>query len=364
MSGWYLLAAIPVFGLLVLGHEFGHFITAKWAGIRVEEFGIGFPPRMFGIKRGETIYSINWLPIGGFVRMPGENGEMTDESGTYDPHSFAAKPASKRAIVLLAGVTMNIIIAFLLFGAAEISASVSGVPAAVIGTVEANSPAAAAGLESGDKLVSVNGTPVTYWSDVTGVLAPIENSLPANATTFSVTVVYYAPGASTPTTQTIQARAHPGANQGAIGITAGTALAYPPVTQAPGQALNDMARVTTLTVGGIGQIISGQLPWNKAVSGPVGIVKVTGQAASEVPQVGFYPIFFLTAYLSMSLAFVNILPIPALDGGRLLFVVIEVLRRGKRLSAEREMAINAIGMVLLLTLMVIVTFNDVSSLFH
>src|SRR5690348_18508793 len=107
MNNWFLLAAIPVFGLCVLVHEFGHFITAKWAGIRVEEFGIGFPPRAFGIKRGETIYSINWLPIGGFVRMPGENGDAVDANGVPDPRSFAAKPAGKRIIVLLAGVTMN-----------------------------------------------------------------------------------------------------------------------------------------------------------------------------------------------------------------------------------------------------------------
>src|SRR5215469_398585 len=119
MSGWYLLAAIPVFGMLVLVHEFGHFLTAKWAGIRVEEFGIGFPPRLFGIQRGETLYSINLLPIGGFVRMPGENGETADASGQFDPRSFAAKPAGKRALVLVAGVTMNVLLAIVLFSAAE-----------------------------------------------------------------------------------------------------------------------------------------------------------------------------------------------------------------------------------------------------
>jgi len=111
MNNWFLLAAIPVFGLLIIVHEFGHFITAKWAGIRVEEFALGFPPRIFGFKRGETTYSINLFPFGGYVRMPGENGEMTDEQGHFDPRSFAAKPASKRLIVLLAGVTMNVILA-------------------------------------------------------------------------------------------------------------------------------------------------------------------------------------------------------------------------------------------------------------
>src|SRR5215472_7840381 len=113
----YYLAAIPVFGLLVIAHEFGHFIIAKRAGIRVDEFAIGFPPRLFSFRRGETLYSINLLPLGGYVRMPGENGETTDEAGNYDPRSFASKPAGTRAIVLLAGVTMNFLLAFLLFTA-------------------------------------------------------------------------------------------------------------------------------------------------------------------------------------------------------------------------------------------------------
>src|SRR6266581_2237399 len=153
MNNWFLLAAIPVFGVCVLVHEFGHFITAKWAGIRVEEFGIGFPPRLVGFRKRDsggweviwfggkhnaedtydsqkqspfsgtsggvstsgasdhTIYSINFLPIGGFVRMPGENGDINDPEGNYDPQSFAAKSAGKRIIVLIAGVTMNIILA-------------------------------------------------------------------------------------------------------------------------------------------------------------------------------------------------------------------------------------------------------------
>src|SRR5579871_6527443 len=119
MNPLYYLAAIPVFCLLVIVHEFGHFIVAKLAGIRVDEFAIGFPPRLISFRRGETTYSINLLPIGGYVRMPGENGETTDEHGRPDPRTFGAKPAGKRAIVLVAGVTMNIILAILLFTLAE-----------------------------------------------------------------------------------------------------------------------------------------------------------------------------------------------------------------------------------------------------
>src|SRR5947208_13481177 len=188
MNNWYLLAAIPVFGLLVLVHEFGHFITAKWAGIRVEEFGIGFPPRIVGLrqrdeggweviwmggkryeedtydsrkqppfsgtsggvstpdtpKSNHTIYSINLIPIGGFVRMPGENGDINDENGNYDPKSFAAKSAGKRIIVLVAGVTMNVILAMVLFSIAYTLGEPTFPP--LIGKVVPNSPAAHAGL--------------------------------------------------------------------------------------------------------------------------------------------------------------------------------------------------------------------------
>src|SRR5215469_17480492 len=139
MNPLYYLAAIPVFGLLVIGHEFGHFITAKRAGIRVDEFAIGFPPRLLKFRHGETLYTINLLPLGGYVRMPGENGEMTDEAGNYDPRSFASKPAGTRAAVLLAGVTMNFILAFLLFTAF----AAAGQPqyTRVIKSVVPNSPA-------------------------------------------------------------------------------------------------------------------------------------------------------------------------------------------------------------------------------
>src|SRR6185437_11715238 len=184
---WYLLAAIPVFALLVLIHEFGHFITAKWAAIRVEEFAIGFPPRIFSIKRGETLYSINLLPIGGFVRMPGENGDVNDESGRYDPHSFAAKPASKRAIVLVAGVTMNLLLAWALFTAAELVGQVQFRP--VAGQVVVGQAAAAAGMKSGDKIISIDGQSVTYFTDVTRIVTNLTNEVPASTATVPIDVV-------------------------------------------------------------------------------------------------------------------------------------------------------------------------------
>src|SRR5713101_382869 len=213
MNNWFLLAAIPVFGLCVLVHEFGHFITAKWAGIRVEEFGLGFPPRLVGFrkrdsggweviwpggrrnaedsydaekqspfsgtsggysaissenKKHHTIYSINFLPIGGFVRMPGENGDINDESGNYDPQSFAAKSAGKRIIVLVAGVTMNVILAMVLFTFAFGFGEPKLLPQ--IGKVVPGSPADIAGIHAGDTIVSANNQPVKFFSDLQTVV--------------------------------------------------------------------------------------------------------------------------------------------------------------------------------------------------
>src|SRR5450432_913899 len=204
---WYLLAAIPVLGLLVLVHEFGHFITAKWAGIRVEEFGLGFPPAVIGFRKrdrggwevlwfgrqrdGEltgpqspfagtsggpstsateepkphhTIYSLNLLPIGGFVRMPGENGDLLDENGKYDEGSFSAKPAGKRIIVLVAGVVMNVLLAMVLFTIAY----GLGEPTypARLDQVLSNSPASASGLKTGDTIISINNQSVTDYDDM------------------------------------------------------------------------------------------------------------------------------------------------------------------------------------------------------
>lgn len=367
MNPWFLLAAVPIFALLVLVHEFGHFIVAKWAGIRVEEFGIGFPPRLAAIKRGDTVYSINWLPIGGFVRMPGENGETTDERGTFDPGSFASKSPAKRAAVLLAGVTMNLILAVILFTGAEAVGQVQFAP--VVQSVQTGSPAQTAGLQAGDHILSVDGKTIKYFSDLQQrTLADINSALSANKNASSVPIVLVVehPGASQPVTVTVNARTHYAPDQGSMGIAADSShpiTIRPPLWQAPILGVQDIGKVIGLTAEGIHQIIRGTIPLNQSVEGPVGIVKTTGQFAAAIPTIGWNPILFLAGYLSLSLAIFNVLPFPALDGGRLTFVIIEVLRRGKRISPEREGLVNLIGMACLLLLMFLVTLNDVGNLF-
>ena len=397
MNNWYLLAAIPVFGLLVLVHEFGHFITAKWAGIRVEEFGLGFPPRIVGIRRREsggwevvwfggarneedaydqkqtpfsgtsggvstgtpstnyTLYSLNFLPIGGFVRMPGENGDVFNPEGNYDPQSFAAKSAGKRIIVLCAGVTMNVILAMILFTIAY----GLGEPTfpAVIGKVVANSPAAAAGLRPNDTILSVNGQPVQLFSDLHDIVTQAIVNDKGQHETVPISVALLHSGEKTPVSTTVNVRVHPPANQGPMGIEEKIVFVSSPIWEAPYKGVQHTFSVTGDFINQIAQMIAGAV--KPQLAGPVGIVKITGQVAASVPDLGWWPILSLTAILSLNLAIINILPFPALDGGRVVLVLIEILRGGKRLKPEREGIINFIGMAILLTLMVIITVNDV-----
>jgi len=413
MNNWFLLAAIPVFGVCVLIHEFGHFITAKWAGIRVEEFGIGFPPRLVGFRKkdsggweviwfsgrhnpedtyadqkqqsyvstdsvvhaipealeGEdyaynarrelqpgdhTIYSINLLPIGGFVRMPGENGEINDPEGHYDPQSFAAKSAGKRIIVLIAGVTMNVILAMVLFTIAY-SLGEPTFPA-TIGKVVAGSPAAVAGLQPGDTIVSVNGQPVQLFTDVQNI---VNKDIAANnqQATVPVELELRHAGQEQTVTTTVHVRVHPPQGQGPRGVEEKIVFVSSPLWEAPFKGIQHTFSVTGDFINQIAQMIAGAV--KPQLAGPVGIVKITGEVASSVPDLGWWPILSLTAILSLNLAIINILPFPALDGGRILLILIELLRGGKRLKPEREGIINFVGMAILLTLMVIITVNDV-----
>jgi regulator of sigma E protease len=414
MNNWFLLAAIPVFGVCVLVHEFGHFITAKWAGIRVDEFGIGFPPRLVGFRKRDsggweviwfsgkqnpedtyvnqkqplyssegsvataipeamngqnspynhqsetrasdhTIYSINFLPIGGFVRMPGENGDINDPEGNYDPQSFAAKSAGKRIIVLVAGVTMNVILAMILFTIAY-GLGEPTFPAA-ISKVVPGSPAFVAGLQPGDTIVSVNGHPVQLFTDVQNI---VTNAITADKNqhkTVPVILEVRHAGEKQTVTTTVDVRVHPPQGQGPMGVEEKIVFVSSPLWQAPFKGIQHTFTITGDFINQIAQMIAGAV--KPQLAGPVGIVKITGEVAASVPDLGWWPILSLTAILSLNLAIINILPFPALDGGRILLILIELLRGGKRLKPEREGIINFIGMAILLTLMVIITVNDV-----
>src|SRR5579863_2751884 len=250
MSWLYYLAAIPVFAVIVLIHEFGHYITARWADIRVEEFGIGFPPRAFGIKRGETLYSINWLPIGGFVRMTGETGDGVTgapergahgaesasggspvPAGQVDPRSFASKPAWRCIVVLLAGVTMNMLLAIVLLGAADVVGKVDYQP--YIGQVVAGSPAQQAGLKTGDDILAVNGKPLKTYNDLVNALTDAANSVSASVATVPVTLEVQRASGGPPVTLTANILAHPDAKKGQAHLGVQRSNSHPIITKVP-----------------------------------------------------------------------------------------------------------------------------------
>lgn len=342
---------ILVLGVLVFIHEAGHFTMAKLAGIKVEEFGFGFPPRLFAVRRGETEYSINLIPLGGFVRMLGEE----DPS---EPRSFARASKRWRTGILVAGPGMNILMAALLFAGGYMA----GWPTATEVQVEVTSvvpasPAEQAGVRVGDAIVSLGGTPIADTSELRSVTQQHLGK--------ETTLVVRRDGAEHSLTITPSAEWNP--ERGALGVTIiNQALTVEPVSypvdQAIRQGLQRTGDVIGFTLGVPAMLLQGLIPAEAARPvGPVGIFQFTSQAAVETVSSGWwFPILYVMAILSVGLGVANILPIPGLDGGRLLFVIIEAIR-GKRISPEREGLIHLVGVAALLALVLVISFYDVTS---
>jgi regulator of sigma E protease len=339
-----LLAFLPILSLMMFVHELGHFITARLAGITVQEFGFGLPPRLFGIRRGGVIYSINLIPFGAFVKMLGEEDPTA-------PGSFASKSLGIRAIVLAAGSAMNFALAVIAFSLVYIV----GVPRlsaegpVELGGIAPESPAAAAGLLQGDVIVGVGGQPtnVGTFRDLTqqNLDRPMPLDVRRGDQQLQVTV--------TP-------RSNPPENQGAIGVILDAneiARLAPHVAIASGFEQTVRAIGATLMIPKL--LIDGAIqPADARLIGLPNMARLTSEAVDYAVDTGFwYPVFILTGLFSAGLSIANLLPIPALDGGRLFFVALEWIR-GRRVPPEREAAYHFVGIVVLLTLMAIITFND------
>ncbi len=352
------LLFIIVLGGLVLFHEFGHFVIARLARVRVLEFGIGFPPRAMVLARGgETLYTLNWLPIGGFVQLEGEDGDRDD-----DPRSFARARLPVKLIILVAGVGMNLILAFSIFTAiAWLATPYVGLRFA---TVEAGSPAAAAGLQAGDAIISLDGQAFQFYG---------QSAIDALRTHPGQTVtlgLIRADGSRTQATATLRSAAEIDAGKGALGIRAGDrgfeSLFYGQYVGRPlGDALGIGASETTrwfgLILSGLGDL-AGSIASNPTaappVSGPVGIATSLGEVFR-----GSGPILtlYVAGILSANLALVNVLPFPPLDGGRMLVIVLKAIPRyGMRISMRAERLTYAIGFVALFGFLIWVTVFDIA----
>lgn len=346
MSLHDVIVFIPVLGLLVFVHELGHFLAAKWAGIRVERFSLGFPPRMFGKKIGDTDYCISWIPLGGYVKMAGMIDESLDEQIEGKPDEFMSKPVWKRAIVIAAGPIMNILLAIAFFAALFYHQGVvENVP--VVGRVLADTPAAAIGLQPADRIMAINGGAITTWRQLV-------DSIHANPEK-AITLDWERQGQKLSTVVT--PRLDPdGGKYGQIGI--GPSMRQLAISEALLLSSGQCWFLTVEIGKFVGRLLTGQESVREGLAGPVQMMKMAGQFARE----GFAEVMNFIALISLQLALINLLPIPALDGGHLLFLGIESILR-RPVSVRARVVVQQIGMALLLALMVFIVINDVQKLF-
>jgi regulator of sigma E protease len=337
-----IIVGMVVLSILVLVHELGHFIPAKASGVWVEEFGIGMPPRLFGIKRGETIYSVNWIPFGGFNKLSGE----VDPSA---PRSLASKSCGIRLLVLSGGILLNLILPFILLSVAYMIPHDIVTGQIVVQEVNPGSPAEMAGIKPGDTLLSVNGRTLNNSSDLARQIQlnlGKEIDISVEHSDLTIEEISLTP------------RWRPPEGQGSMGVSMKTMNptivpeSYP-FFQAIGVGTRSCIEVLIVYRNGIAGMIVGTVPFVPA--GPVAIVQITG----EVAQSGISPVFEIAAFISIAVAITQIIPFPALDGGRILFVLIEWGRRGKRVSPKIEGLVHSAGFAILMALIVLITYQDI-----
>ncbi len=347
-------SVLPFLGILVgliVAHELGHYFTAKLFKIKVLEAGLGYPPRVWGFTWRGTLYSINWLPLGGFVRLLGEEDPT-------DPQSLAAQAAWKRLIVLFAGSAVNFTLPVFLFAVAFMIPHDIPAGPAQIEQVVRGSPAAEAGLEPGDVVLAINGEKTRNTADV-GREIRINMGETVN---FRVRREVFGGGTETLTIP-VEARWAPPSGQGPTGIQIANrnfSLTEPEHLTPWGALAQGWESTWDSLILARNQVIAifhgGSGP---EVAGPVGIAQATGEVVKEA---GWRPLLDLAAVLSINLAIINALPLPMLDGGRMAFVFLEIVRGGKRIRPEKEALVHLVGLALIITMAVVVTYFDIARL--
>ncbi len=334
-----LLAALFVFGVLVTVHEFGHFITAKMTGMRVDEFAIGFGPNIFQKKYGETLYSLRIIPLGGYNKIAGmEPDEPADEG------AFKSKPIPARMLVILAGVLMNFILPVFLFtGIFAVNGLEVPVDKPVLGYVMPGKSAVEAGLQAGDKILAVGGKPVATWYEmVTELNAYGENEVRLTAERNGVKKNY-----------TLKPEFDKDYGKALVGISPQVEHKDFGIFESLQMGFKYTYYIMVMMLDGLYKIVTGAAPAD--VTGPIGIAKIAGEAAES----GWMPLLNLVGLLSINLGIINLLPLPALDGGHFVLLILEALR-GKPLGERAATMIQSIGVGLILTLTVWAIFSDIS----
>ncbi|MBR3498444.1 MAG: RIP metalloprotease RseP [Selenomonadaceae bacterium] len=338
-------AAVFVFGLLVLVHEFGHFITAKMTGMRVDEFAIGFGPKLISRKHGETVYSLRAIPLGGFNDIAG----MDPDNNTAGERGFCAKPVLSRMVVILAGATMNFILPIILFFTIYATLGV-GKPAddPIIGGIIPGMAAEQVGLKEGDKILSVDGQTVTTWKDFTDKLKSVEagqNVQLRYERAEKISEVTVAPTFNEQEKRVL------------LGVQSSIVYESKTLPESLSLALEHTKDITVFMLESIVQLFK-EPEQTENLAGPIGIVQMSGQVAER----GFIPLLNFAALLSINLGIINLLPVPVLDGGHFVNLFIEAVR-GKPLGAKAVAYTQRVGIALLLMLMLFATKNDLVRVF-
>ncbi|WP_110953234.1 RIP metalloprotease RseP [Anaerosinus massiliensis] len=333
-----LIATIFVFGLLVLFHEFGHFITAKMVGMRVDEFAIGFGPKLISFKHGETLYSLRIIPLGGFNKIAG-----MDPDEEQDERSYNAKPIWARMLVILAGSFMNFVLPVLIFCIIFMSSGIttpSNEP--ILGEVISHKSAAQAGLMAGDKIIEIDGKQIASWREFVETV---------QVSGGKVLKVHFERNGEEHTASMIPEYDET-SKRALIGVVSSVDTYHPGILESVGLAFKNTGFIIMKMVEGLSQMFTGRAAADLA--GPIGVAQMAG----EVAQMGFVPLLQFAAFLSINLGIINLLPVPALDGGHFVTLILEALR-GKPLGAKSVQYAQMIGFVLLMGLMIFATFKDI-----
>jgi regulator of sigma E protease len=342
----FIIYAILIFAVLIFVHEAGHFIAARAVGIRVKEFAIGMGPKLLSKQRGETVYSLRAIPIGGFCAMEGEDEDSDD------PRAFNSRSIPARALVLFSGALMNILMAVIIL---SIIIFFIGEPSSTIKEVAAESSAASLGLEAGDTIISMDGEKIEDWNGVSSAITAINEKNPekGGAETVTLSIGVEKEDGTKVTLNPVLTRSE---EDGLLRIGISPEYKKSPNYFFKSFKYGGMATwgMTKMMYSTIGQLLTGKVGV-KELTGPVGIVKVVGDSAKE----GVVYVFQIAALISLNLGIVNLLPFPALDGGRILFLIVRIFT-GKRISEKTEGRIHFAGIVLLIGLMLYITVIDVN----
>lgn len=344
----YVIGFLVLLGVLIFVHEFGHFIVAKMAGVKVLKFSLGFPPSLIKRQWGETEYMLSWVPLGGYVKLLGEDPEQDEEIPPEEKHrAFTSKPLISRMAIILAGPLFNYLLAFFLICGGYLA----GWPVLTseLGKILDGTPAMEAGLKTGDKIVAIDGEPIWRWEDMRSM---IERN-PGRKLTLTVER----------DGETVEVSVTPavgdqkdmfGEQLGRIGVAPSGKSAKLGTAASIYEGARFTIYLSKLVVVTLVKLVKGEIS-AKALSGPITIA----QASGESLKAGLFSFIFLLSYISINLAIINLLPIPILDGGHLLFFVIEAVIRRPVTGKVREYAVQA-GLVFIVFLMVLVFYNDIS----